>query len=217
MCRRINYNHKCRRFTAENGSGKPGAILTKDEAEALRLYDIESLYQEECALRMGVSRQTFGNIIKEAHRKVADAILNGKSILIEGSRKSIFDKNIKNKGEIMKVAIPVIEENGLKSSISDHFGSAPFFFVYDLEKKEESVIKNTNQHHAHGMCHPLSILDGKSIDAVVVRGMGQGAFAKLSSSGIRVYITDDATVEKAISKLMNDKLSLMTPGHQCMH
>jgi predicted DNA-binding protein (UPF0251 family) len=58
--------------------------LTVDEFEALRLADLESLYQEKAAAQMGVSRQTFGNIINSAHRKLADAIVNTKALKIEG-------------------------------------------------------------------------------------------------------------------------------------
>jgi len=52
------------------------------ELEALRLADFESLYQEVAARQMGVSRQTFGNILNSAHRKVAEALLQGKALLI---------------------------------------------------------------------------------------------------------------------------------------
>lgn len=57
--------------------------LGLDELEALRLADLEGLYQEEAAARMNVSRPTFGRIISEARRKVADAIINGKVLVIE--------------------------------------------------------------------------------------------------------------------------------------
>lgn len=59
-------------------------ILTLDELEAVRLADLGGLYQEDAALKMGISRQTFGNIIKAAHRKIADCLLNGKALKIEG-------------------------------------------------------------------------------------------------------------------------------------
>ncbi len=58
--------------------------LTMDELEALRLADFEGLYQEQAAKKMNVSRQTFGRIIASAHKKVAEALVNGKAILIEG-------------------------------------------------------------------------------------------------------------------------------------
>jgi len=56
--------------------------LELDELEAMRLADLEGLYQADVALRMGVSRQTIGNILERAHRKVADALLNGKALRI---------------------------------------------------------------------------------------------------------------------------------------
>jgi predicted DNA-binding protein (UPF0251 family) len=59
-------------------------ILTLDELEALRLADMEGKYQEDAAKLMGVSRQTFGNIIASAHKKVADVLVNGKALRIEG-------------------------------------------------------------------------------------------------------------------------------------
>lgn len=58
--------------------------LTMDELEAVRLADLEKMYQEDAAAVMDISRQTFGNIIDSAHKKIADALLNGKALKIEG-------------------------------------------------------------------------------------------------------------------------------------
>ena len=58
--------------------------LTLDELEAVRLADWEGLYQENAAKKMNISRQTFGNIIDSAHRKIADVLLNSKALKIEG-------------------------------------------------------------------------------------------------------------------------------------
>ena len=58
--------------------------LTVDELEAIRLADLEGLYQEAAAEQMNVSRQTFGRILEAAHKKVADALVNGKALSIEG-------------------------------------------------------------------------------------------------------------------------------------
>ncbi len=59
-------------------------VLLKDELEAIRLADLDELYQQEAADNMNVSRQTFGNIIRSAHHKIADALVNGKALKIEG-------------------------------------------------------------------------------------------------------------------------------------
>jgi len=63
--------------------------LELDEIEAIRLADLEELYQADAAARMGVSRQTFGNIIARAHKKVATALLNGKALRIATAGEAI--------------------------------------------------------------------------------------------------------------------------------
>jgi predicted DNA-binding protein (UPF0251 family) len=59
-------------------------ILTLDEIEAIRLADFEGMYQEQAAEQMKVSRPTFSRIIESARRKVADALVNGKALRVEG-------------------------------------------------------------------------------------------------------------------------------------
>ena len=86
---------RCRRvsFVPEATFFKPAGIpmrvleevsLSVDEAEAIRLKDLEGLEQEEGADEMGISRPTFQRILASARQKVADALLNGKAIRIEG-------------------------------------------------------------------------------------------------------------------------------------
>jgi len=58
--------------------------MTLDEYEAVRLADLEGLYQEDAAQRMGVSRQTFGRIVDAAHRKIAEALVHAKALEIKG-------------------------------------------------------------------------------------------------------------------------------------
>ncbi|MBD3337342.1 MAG: DUF134 domain-containing protein, partial [Candidatus Eisenbacteria bacterium] len=85
-CRRIAGPPGCRLFKP---AGVPAASLQEirleeDELEALRLADKDGLYQDEAAQRMNVSRQTFGRIISGARRKVAQALVEGKAMRIEG-------------------------------------------------------------------------------------------------------------------------------------
>jgi len=60
--------------------------LTVEELEAVRLKDVEGLQQEECAERMHISRPTFHRVLGAARRKIADALINGKAIRIEGGK-----------------------------------------------------------------------------------------------------------------------------------
>lgn len=57
--------------------------LSLDELEAVRLADYEKLYHEAAAKRMEISRQTFGRILSDAHRKVAECLTQGKALRIE--------------------------------------------------------------------------------------------------------------------------------------
>ncbi|HLC17113.1 MAG TPA: DUF134 domain-containing protein [Thermodesulfovibrionia bacterium] len=86
---------KCRWITLEPGitifkprgipSGQLEAVeLQLDELEAIRLADLERLYQKEAAEKMEVSRATFGRIIEQARHKVADAMINGKMLVFKG-------------------------------------------------------------------------------------------------------------------------------------
>jgi predicted DNA-binding protein (UPF0251 family) len=58
--------------------------LTLDGLEALRLTDLEGLYQEEAAQRMGVSRATFARVLTAARKAVAEALVHGKVLDIGG-------------------------------------------------------------------------------------------------------------------------------------
>lgn len=63
--------------------------LTMDEIEAIRLADYEELYHEDAATRMKISRQTFGRILHEAHKKVAECLLKGKALKIETDKERL--------------------------------------------------------------------------------------------------------------------------------
>jgi predicted DNA-binding protein (UPF0251 family) len=65
--------------------------LTVDEREAIRLSDLLGMSQEEAGRCMGVSRATFGRIIQRARQVVADALINGKAIKVEGGNYTIVD------------------------------------------------------------------------------------------------------------------------------
>lgn len=85
-CRKISANPGVINFRPDGEDIKNNDVieLTLDEFEAVRLADYEGYYQEKAAEQMNVSRQTFGNIINTAHKKIADFIVNGKSLKIIG-------------------------------------------------------------------------------------------------------------------------------------
>ncbi|MCR4396918.1 MAG: DUF134 domain-containing protein [Candidatus Saccharicenans sp.] len=84
--RRIGWQPGNVRFFPEGGS--PGSTelitLNLDELEAIRLADLEALYQEQAAEKMGISRPTFARILESGRRKVAEALVHGRGLLIGG-------------------------------------------------------------------------------------------------------------------------------------
>ena len=66
-------------------------ILSVDEREAIRLADLEGLSHEAAGACMGVSRATFGRIVQNARAIVADALINGKAIRVEGGNFQLLD------------------------------------------------------------------------------------------------------------------------------
>ena len=64
--------------------GREEIILSIEGLEAIRLSDFEGLVQESAAIRMNVSRQTYGRILTEARGIVAEALVMGKALRIEG-------------------------------------------------------------------------------------------------------------------------------------
>jgi len=58
--------------------------LKYEEAEALRLKDVENHSQTTAAKMMNISQPTFFRVLSSARKKVAEAIVKGKAIRVEG-------------------------------------------------------------------------------------------------------------------------------------
>ena len=122
----------------------------------------------------------------------------------------------------MQICIPVIEDRGLDSRVSGHFGSAPGFMIADTDSGACRLIGNHNEHHAHGMCQPLAALAGEKVDAIIVGGIGMGALMKLQAAGITVYRATHPTVADTMAAFKAGELQPVgeegaCAGHQEHH
>ncbi len=76
---------KIGQFSPRGKPGRPEEVeLTIDQYEAVRLSEYKALEQVDAAESMGISRQTFGRILKDARKKIADGLINEKIIRIQG-------------------------------------------------------------------------------------------------------------------------------------
>lgn len=83
-CRRIRFMPWFTQFVPAGVESPEILTLTLDELEAIRLKDLEGLPQEEAAKKMGISQPTFNRILKSARGKIAESLVSGKLIRIEG-------------------------------------------------------------------------------------------------------------------------------------
>ncbi|MFA5449770.1 MAG: DUF134 domain-containing protein [Clostridia bacterium] len=83
---------KTNRFGPLNGadSGRL-VVMSIDEYETIRLIDVEAMTQEECSVRMNVARTTVQGIYDQARKKIADSLVNGKMLIIEGGEYQLCD------------------------------------------------------------------------------------------------------------------------------
>ena len=118
----------------------------------------------------------------------------------------------------MRICIPTENNNGLQSVVYGHFGSAPYFIIYDTENKNIEVINNRDEHHEHGQCNPLLAFSRTPIDMLVTGGIGLRALEKLNAGGIRAFRTTiEKTVSDVIARYDENSLPEITLNDACSH
>jgi predicted Fe-Mo cluster-binding NifX family protein len=110
----------------------------------------------------------------------------------------------------MKICFPVQKDEGIDSTVYNHFGSAPMFMVHDTDTNTLAIINNRDQHHTHGACNPMKALDNQKVDAIVVGGIGAGALTRLNQMGIIVHRSLAATVRENMAMFTSKSLPELT-------
>ncbi len=96
------------RFLEEN-------CLSLEEMEAIRLRDLEHLEQVEGAKQMNISRPTFQRVLASARRKIADGLLTGKALRIEGGNYELSTSDVMSGSEEESGATKGITKIGAES------------------------------------------------------------------------------------------------------
>lgn len=213
----------------EGGAAQEAVILTVDEYETIRLIDKEGLSQEQCSEFMQVARGTVQQIYTNARRKLADVLVDGLLLRIEGGDYRLCDgKNnacgcavcfkqkisqiyVKSKGEaIMRVAVTY--ENG---EIFQHFGHTAQFKLYDIENGEITSMEVVDTGGSgHGAL--AGILSAMKADTLICGGIGGGAQAALAEAGIKLYGGVSGSADEAVNKLLAGNL-VFNPDVHCDH
>ena len=214
-CRRIERMPVYRSFSPDDVSETGTVFMTVDEYEALRLMDCEGLTQEACAVRMNIARTTVTAIYENARRKVADALVNGKRLLITGGcceyEPVEIQIDIMEKGSIA-MRIAVTYENG---EIFQHFGHSEQFKLYDVEDRiivQEQVVSTNGS--GHGAL--AGFLQAAKVDALICGGIGMGAQMALADAGIKLYAGVQGLADEAARALAEGTLKY-DPDARCDH
>lgn len=229
-CRRVCHFPPALEFLPRGSDGTEEAvILALDEYEAIRLIDWEGLSQESCSERMQVARTTAQKIYESARYKLAQALVEGLPLRIEGGAYRLCDgreacprKEGCFKQELSKLfntqkgeyamRIAVTYENG---EIFQHFGHTESFKVYDVEdgKVVSSQVVSTNG-SGHGAL--AEVLHTLQVDTLICGGIGGGAQQALASVGIRLFGGVSGNADEAVNALISGNLAY-NPDVKCNH
>lgn len=228
-CRKVCHYPQTLEFLPQNNNAEQEPIvLTVDEYETIRLIDRRGMSQEQCAAFMQIARTTVQRIYETARKKLADFVVEGRPLRIEGGdfrlcngsstgcgcvdcfKQKLYEK-YKEKGEdIMRIAVTY--ENG---EIFQHFGHTEEFKVYDVQdgKVVASEVVNTNG-QGHGAL--AGVLTALKADVLICGGIGGGAQMALAAAGIKLYGGVSGSADAAVEALLAGNLDY-NPAVKCNH
>lgn len=229
-CRKVCHYPNVLEFLPSDGKNENTQIrLTLDEYETIRLLDKEGYSQEQCAGFMQVARTTVQRIYESARKKIAEAIIDGHPLRIEGGdvwicdgqssrcgfggcyKQEFYLKYAKEKGEgIMRIAVTY--ENG---QIFQHFGHTEAFKIYDVEggKVTHSEVVSTNG-NGHGAL--AGVLHALNADVLICGGIGGGAQNALAAAGVKFYGGVSGDADAAVEAFLSEALEY-NPDVKCSH
>lgn len=226
--RRVCAEPSCGHFGPKDAPGPAGrtVVMTLDEFEAIRLIDLEGRNQEQCAMLMNVARTTVQAIYSSARAKLAECVVNGNELRIEGGDYVLCDGSIRGscgcgnphcrcgsetKEEITMI-IAVTYENG---QVFQHFGHTEQFKVYEVAdgKVASARVVDTNG-SGHGALG--GFLRELGVDTLICGGIGGGAQNALREAGIRFYGGASGDADKAVEALLAGTLEF-DPNVHCDH
>ncbi|MEW5725662.1 MAG: DUF134 domain-containing protein [Thermodesulfobacteriota bacterium] len=192
--------------------------LSVDGLEALRLADLEGLRQEEAAARMKVSRPTFGRILAGARRTVAEAVVRGQALCIEGGHYSIEVREKETEGGLSwpgpgkdlgaggpgRGRVAVGAEGGtLEDRVAPRFGRAAGFILVDPETLEFDYLDGgpVRAGRRKAGVRAAELLARSGVSVVLTGQAGQAAVNTLTAAGLEIHQGfEGLTVREAVAR-----------------
>ena len=222
-CRRIGNHPHLLKFGPLGMTGDRECLtLNHDCFEAVRLADYLGMSTNQAAEKMGISRHTYGRLLRRGHGIIAKALCASLNLQIEGGNCVIDTLNL-NKGEdIMSeailVTVPSDAPGGLEAVPSAHFGHCAFYTVAKIQDgKIEDVQIVPNSGHEHGGCvQPVQQLAQQGVKALLAGGMGMKPLRAMQDAGMEVYYcVGQPTVDAALQAFIQGKLQPFGKDQLC--
>ena len=213
--------------------------------EALRLADLEGCKHEEAAKKMNVSRQTFGRILSQARQSVAEALVHGFALRIDGGDYKIVDRNgqtapaddrhqyaslddksvwiekdlQKKELQMEKIAVSA-EGPTLDDALDPRFGRAAGFLIVNPQTLEHKYVDNgASQAMSQGAGIQAAEIVVRAGARVVLTGyVGPKAFQALQAAGISIaQDLQNLTVREALERYTSGKIEMATGPNRRGH
>ena len=205
--RRVGIIPEYRGFTPDGLASGDAIDMTVDELEVLRLCDLEGLNQEAVAQQMGIARATVAAICSRAHRKVADALVNGRALVIEGGNIAYSPIATTTAAwpakEVGTMRVATTYDNG---NIFMHFGRSEQFKIYDIQ---DGKVLNEQVVGTGGTGHGAlaGLLANGGVDTLICGGIGGGTINALTQAGITVYAGAQGSCDACVEALIAGTLA----------
>ena len=116
--------------------------------------------------------------------------------------------------KLKKYAVPIEQNLGLNSPVSQHFGRARAFAIVSESKEFIKSIENVSEHFG-GTGKPSELLKNQQIDVLLCGGLGPNAIKQFESFGIKVFIGAQENVSKTIDLFHSGKKTMATDENAC--
>jgi len=120
----------------------------------------------------------------------------------------------------LRIVVPISEDKGMNSLLSDHFGRAPLFAYLELDEAGRvlslKTVPNTSEHFGGTGFPPDRILQLKP-DVVITYGMGPRALSQFQEAKVAVLRANSSTVQTVVSSCVKDELEELTEGCRDAH
>lgn len=205
--RRVGIIPEYRGFTPDGQASGDAIDMTVDELEVLRLCDLGGLNQEAVAQQMGIARATVAAICSRAHRKVANALVNGRALVIEGGTIAYSPITTTTAAwpakEVDTMRVATTYDNG---NIFMHFGRSEQFKIYDIQ---DGKVLNEQVVDTGGTGHGAlaGLLANGGVDTLICGGIGGGAINALTQAGIKVYAGAQGNCDACVEALIAGTLA----------